>query len=147
MLINQLIMYKKILLVLMLAVSLTACKKNNNKPACGTQNCTEIFAVVSFSFTGADGKPTAIKDVSLINARTGKAVPAPSYAATINTVPGVVIVATDETKSAFSAEGDDVRITATSVATGQTKQVIIKISGGCNCHVDKVSGPETAKFD
>ncbi|MES2267283.1 MAG: hypothetical protein V4520_11005 [Bacteroidota bacterium] len=140
-------MYKKLLLVLMLAISMSACKKNSNKPACGTQNCTEVFTVVSFSFTGADGKPTAIKDVSLINVRTGKAVPATSYAATINTVPGVIIVATDETKSAFSAEGDDVRITATSEATGQTKQVIIKVSGGCNCHVNKASGPESAKFD
>ncbi|MFD0763930.1 hypothetical protein ACFQZI_03655 [Mucilaginibacter lutimaris] len=140
-------MYKKLLLVLVLAISLSACKKNNDKPTCGTQTCTAVFAIIDFSFTDADGKPTAIKDVSLINVRTGKAVPATSYAATINTVPGVIIVATDETKSAFSAEGDDVRITATSEATGQTKQVAIKVSGGCNCHVNKISGPETAKFD
>lgn len=140
-------MSKKLLLVLMLGVSLSACNKNNNKPACGTQNCTAIFAVVSFSFTDANGKPTAIKDISLTNLRTGKAVPATSYAATINTVPGVIIVATDETKNVFSIEGDDVRIMATSEATGKTKQVAIKVSGGCNCHVNKISGPETAKFD
>ncbi|MCO5936087.1 hypothetical protein NAF17_11105 [Mucilaginibacter sp. RB4R14] len=140
-------MYKKLLLVMMLAVSLSACKKNENKSACGTQTCTAVFAVVNFSFTDAAGKPTEIKDVTLINVRTGKAVPATSYAATVNMVPGAIIVATDETKSAFSNEGDDIRITATSVATNKTKQVTIKVSGGCNCHVVKVSGVDTIKFD
>ncbi|MEB0260662.1 MULTISPECIES: hypothetical protein [unclassified Mucilaginibacter] len=140
-------MYKKLFLVLMLAVSLSACKKSENKSACGTQICTAVFAVVNFSFTDAAGKPTEIKDVTLINVRTGKAVPATSYAATVNMVPGAIIVATDETKSAFSTEGDDIRITATSVATGKTKQVTIKVSGGCNCHVAKVSGVDTIKFD
>lgn len=140
-------MYKKLLLVLMLAVPFTACKKNENKPACGTQICTAVFSVVTFSFTDVDGKPTEIKDVSVINVRTGKAVPATSYAATVNMVQGAIIIATDETKSAFSVEGDDIRITATSVSTSKTKQVTIKVSGGCNCHVARVSGAETVKFD
>lgn len=140
-------MYKKLLLVLMLATGLSACKKNENKSACGTQTCTAVFSVVTFSFTDAAGKPIEIKDVTLINVRTGKAVPATSYAATVNMVPGAIIVATDETKSAFSTEGDEIRITATSVATGKTKTAIIKVSGGCNCHVDRVSGAETVKFD
>jgi hypothetical protein len=140
-------MYKKILLVMMLAIGLSACKKNENKSACGTQTCTTEFAVIGFSFTDAAGKPTAIKDVTLINVRTGKAVPGTSYAATADLVPGALIIATDETKSTFSAEGDDIRITATSVATGKTKQLAIKVSGGCNCHVARVSGAETVKFD
>jgi hypothetical protein len=140
-------MYKKLLLLLVLAISFSACKKNNNNNACGIQTCTASFAIINFAFTDANGEPTTIKDVSLINVRTGKAVPPTSYAGTADLVPGAIIVATDETKNSFSAEGDDVRITATSTATSQTKQVVVKVSGGCKCHVEKISGPETVKFD
>ncbi|WP_454801048.1 hypothetical protein [Mucilaginibacter phyllosphaerae] len=140
-------MHKKLFLVLMLAIGLSACKKNKNNIACGTQTCTESFSVITFAFTDADGKPTVIKDVTLINQRTGMAVPATSYAATMDLVPGAIIIATDETKSAFSAQGDDIRVTATSTATGKTKSVTLKVSGGCNCHVERLSGPETVKFD
>jgi hypothetical protein len=88
-------MYKKLLLVLILAIGLFACKKNKNNNACGTQTCTESFSVITFGFTDTDGKPTVIKDVMLINQRTGMAVPATSYAATVDLVPGAIIIATD----------------------------------------------------
>jgi hypothetical protein len=69
------------------------------------------------------------------------------FGANVDFVAGFVLVATDEIKSGFSAEGDDDEITAKSKATGQVKKFIVKFSGSCNCHVSKVSGPETVKFD
>lgn len=141
-------MYKNLFLILVVAISLLACKKNQNKNGCdANQACTASFAIINFAFTDAGGNPTAIKDVSLINVRTGKAVPGTSYAGTADMVPGAIIIATDETKSSFSSEGDDIRITATSTVTGQIKTVVVKVSGGCNCHVNKLAGPNTVKFD
>lgn len=140
-------MYKKLILILIMAVGLSACKKNKNDTACGTQTCTESFSVIMLSFTNANGEPTPIENVSVTNLRTNKPVPSTSYGITMNFVAGVRIIATDETKSAFSAQGDDIRVTATSTATGKTKSVTLKVSGGCNCHVEKLSGPETVKFD
>jgi len=140
-------MHKKLFLVLMLAIGLSACKKNKNNIACGTQTCTASFAVIMLSFTDANGEPTPIENVSVVNLRTNEPVPPTSYGITMNFVPGVRIIATDETKSAFSTQGDDVRVTATSTVTGKTKRVTLKVSGGCNCHVERLSGPETVKFD
>jgi hypothetical protein len=47
----------------------------------------------------------------------------------------------------YSTDGDIIKVSATDPATNQTKSVNMKISGGCNCHVAKISGPDTVKFD
>jgi hypothetical protein len=38
-------------------------------------------------------------------------------------------------------------ISGTHPTTNVTKTVTFKISGGCNCHVEKVSGSSTVVFD
>jgi hypothetical protein len=60
---------------------------------------------------------------------------------------GYYIVATDNNKMDYSTDGDIIKASATDPATNQTKTVNLKISGGCNCHVAKISGPDTVKFD
>jgi hypothetical protein len=70
--------------------------------------------------------------------------PAPPY---VDFIAGSELIASDATKDEYSTDGDDIRITATSASTEQVKTVIIKISGGCNCHVAKLSGPDIVKFD
>ena len=138
-------MFKKLAFLLVLCLSFAACKKN--KGACGTQLCTADYAYFGVSFTDSEGKPTAVKDIELFNVSTGKPLTLPPTPPAIDFAPGFVIVATDDTRKDFSTNGDDIRLTATSSATGQVKQVAFKISGGCNCHVNKISGPETVKFD
>jgi hypothetical protein len=141
-------MYKKLLCVLLLAFSISACKKNNNKPACEIQACTAMFAYLGIVYNNNNGDAAQVKDVTMINLRTGKTITPPLYPPAANFVAGFVLVASDGTKDEYSAEGDDVSITATSVTTGQVKKAIVKVSGGgCNCHVNKISGPETVKFD
>ncbi|MCQ6960873.1 hypothetical protein [Mucilaginibacter aquariorum] len=140
-------MYKKLLCVLLLAFSISACKKNNNKPACELQACTAMFAYLGIVYNNHNGDAAQVKDVTIVNLRTGKTIIPPSYPPAASFVAGFVLIASDGTKDEFSAEGDDVRITATSVTTGQVNTTILKISNGCNCHVTKVSGPETVTFD
>ena len=140
-------MYKKLLCVLLLAFSISACKKNNNKPACELQACTAMFAYLGIVYNNHNGDAAQVKDVTIVNLRTGKTIIPPSYPPAADFVAGFVLIASDGTKDEFSAEGDDVRITATSVTTGQVITTNLKISNGCNCHVTKVSGPETVTFD
>ena len=140
-------MYKKLLCVLLLAFSISACKKNNNKPACELQACTAMFAYLGIVYNNHNGDAAQVKDVTIVNLRTGKTITPPSYPPAASFVAGFVLIASDGTRDEYSAEGDDVRITATSVTTGQVITTILKISNGCNCHVTKVSGPETVTFD
>jgi hypothetical protein len=141
-------MYKKLLLVLVLAISLSACKKNGKKTGCdASQLCTMEAVAIKIAFTDNQGNPTVVEEYSLKNLRTGKPVTRTSMGTYDNVVVGFVWVANDGIKSEFSTEGDDVEVTAKSKATGQVKKVILKISGGCNCHVAKLSGPDTVKFD
>lgn len=83
------------------------------------------------------------KDITAINLRTHLAIiakrnggpPSPTVG------PHLYTIATDNNKSEFSTEGDDVELTVTNVETGVTQTIAFKISGGCNCHINKLSGP------
>jgi hypothetical protein len=141
-------MYKKLLLVLVVAISLSACKKNAKKSGCdANQMCSAQFVSFGVAFTDNEGKPTVVEEYSLKNLRTGKPVTRTSMGVNADVVPGFIWIASDGIKTEFSTEGDDVEITAKSKATGQVKKVIVKVSGGCNCHIAKLSGPDTVKFD
>ncbi|MFA6247648.1 MAG: hypothetical protein WC615_11965 [Mucilaginibacter sp.] len=141
-------MYKKLLLVLVMAISLSACKKSGKKTGCDpNQICTAQFVTIGIAFTDNEGKPTIVEEYSMKNLSTGKPVTRIPTDPIIDYVAGYVLVANDGIKSEFSSSGDDVEITAKSKATGQVKKVIVKVSGGCNCHVAKLSGPDTVKFD
>jgi hypothetical protein len=89
----------------------------------------------------------AVKDVTVINLRTKKPVTPPLYPPATHYTPNTMLIASDGTREEFSSAGDDVEITATNTATGQIKKTVVKISGGCNCHVSRVSGPIKLIFD
>ncbi|OJW15043.1 MAG: hypothetical protein BGO48_12840 [Mucilaginibacter sp. 44-25] len=129
----------------MLVCGLSACKKN--KGGCAAQVCTDEFASVGIVFTNSDGSAVALSDIEVINLRTNKPVQRPPMPPAIDYVPGLVLLANDNTKAEFSSKGDDVRITVKSSQTGKVKSVTLKIAGGCNCHVSKLSGPDTVAFD
>jgi hypothetical protein len=140
-------MRKTILLILLAAISLSACKKNNNHTACGTQACTATYAYLGIIFNDSNGGVANVKDVAVINMRTGKPLKLPPYPPAVDFIYGSILIASDENKDQFSTNGDDIKITATSATTGQVKTAVIKISGGCNCHVEKISGPNKMVFD
>jgi len=139
-------MLKKLLVVLLMACSF-GCHKNQQQSACGTgQVCTALFASVGIQFADKNGNPIAVKNYMVINQRT--------HLALVNSNPpinpygiGYYVVADDNARSQLSTEGDDILVSATDSITNQTKTTILKISGGCNCHVAKLSGVEKIAFD
>ncbi|HTE01336.1 MAG TPA: hypothetical protein VK668_18750 [Mucilaginibacter sp.] len=141
-------MYKKLSLLLLAAIiSFSSCKKGAQKSACGTQVCTAIFATIGVNYKDKNNNPTSVNNFTVINQRTNKQIYA-TLTPGANFVPGYFIIADDGNRNEFSTDGDDIKVTATNPATGQTKITLYKISGGsCNCHIDKVSGPEQVTFD
>lgn len=138
-------MLKRLTLLLLIACCV-ACNRNPQNPGCGMQVCTTIFTSIGIHFTDNAGKSIAIQNFSAVDQRT--------HLNLMRTIPqnellvlGYYIVADDSMLSQLSTEGDDILITATDPATNQTKMVTLKISGGCNCHVTKISGVDTVAFD
>ncbi|SHG42669.1 hypothetical protein SAMN04488522_105466 [Pedobacter caeni] len=115
---------------------------------CEKENiCTTDFRSVGISFTDNKGAPTAVKDYSAILVRTGDTVKS-LLSTGIKPVPGAFIVIDDSYTSKLLEQGDDIKVTGTSVQTNQTKSTVIKVSGGkCACHIRKVSGAEKVAFD
>jgi hypothetical protein len=140
-------MNKKLTLFILFVVTLSACKNNKQSNGCGLQACTASYAYLGIRFTDNSNKPVGVSNFTAVNLRTNKPLSKVTYPPAIDFVAGFVLVATDDNIKDFSTEGDDVKITATEVATNRNKTVIIKISGGCNCHVSKVSGPDMVAFD
>lgn len=136
---------KNFLLFSLLALFIAGCGKNQQpRLGCGTGVCTLEFASVNILFTDNADKPVNVQNFSATNQRTGLKLevnPANSMPGTV----GNYIIANDNTRDQLSDEGDNILVSGT--YNGQTKTAVVKISGGCNCHVRKESGPSTIKFD
>ncbi|SDE49196.1 hypothetical protein SAMN04488024_12515 [Pedobacter soli] len=144
---NQIFMIKKTAWLLLIALSVLSCKKNKTKTDCRDKMCTYEFRSVGFRFMDNKGEGAEVKDFSVINQRTGEKVMANS-SMTSNLVKGAFIIADDGNVRSLSEQGDNLKITGTSVQTNQTKSAVIKVSGGeCACHIAKLSGPDQIAFD
>ena len=138
---------RKITLLLLMGIVLFSCEKNKTTSDCGDKICTEEFASVMLKFVDNKGAGAEVKDFNVINQRTGERVTANSSIST-STIKGVFIIVDDNNKLGLTEEGDDLKITGTSVETKQTKSVVIKVGGGkCACHINKISGPQQIVFD
>lgn len=139
-------MYKLSLLLLICVAVFAGCDKKDASD-CPVIACTEMFASIPFSFTDKDGIGVPVKNYSAVNLRTGESIESPNVAY-LTIMAGTYIVADDSHLRSLSEEGDDISITGTYEATGQTKSAIIKVSGGkCACHIQKISGPDKIIFD
>ena len=139
-------MNKNLPILLLSMVLLSACSKNKpQKPACGSQVCTAIFATVGIHFTDKQGNAIAVENFSVFNLSSNK--PLTPGVPNLDLVKGYYIIASDSDKQDFSTDGDNIRVSATDPVTNQTKTATFKIAGGCNCHVGKLSGPDTLAFD
>lgn len=112
---------------------------------CGPKMCTAEFAGITVKFVDKAGNSVVIKDFKSINNRTGLNV---KYAGS-NAVSVVnqYANATDSDLKDFSETGDEVLVAGTHPTTGQVKTEIFKVSGGCACHIRKLSGPTEIVFD
>ena len=105
------------------------------------------FASVNIQFTDNADKPVNVQNFSAVNQRTGLKLEVTPGNSMPTGALGSYIIANDNTRDQLSNDGDDILISGTNPVTNQTKTAVVKISGGCNCHVKKESGPSTIKFD
>lgn len=139
--------FTKIIAAVLIITGFTACSKKLKTDGCPTgQICTMIFTSLSVNFVDKAGNPVNVKDVKVLNLRTNAAILAQGMGSMVGQG-GKYVYVTDGNKKQLSTEGDDVKITATNAATNKTVTAIIKVSGGCNCHVAKVSGEDTITFE
>lgn len=130
-----------------MAASLLSCKKKKSDSECEPRACTAQFVSLSINYVNNKGAGTDVKDFTVVNQRTGDK-KYPTMSGNITVIRGSYVFADDGNTKSLSEQGDDLKITATSVETNQTKSVIVKVSGGkCACHISKVSGPEQVVFD
>ncbi len=139
--------YINLIVILAAVVLFASCTKTQQKnSACGTQQaCSDIFMTVGIHYTDKAGEPIIVSNFTVFDVTSNKQL-YPGLP-TGNLVVGYYIVASDSNIKDYSTGGDIIKVSATDPATGQTKIVNFKISGGCNCHVGKLSGPETVAFD
>jgi hypothetical protein len=138
--------YINLITILAAAIFFTSCTKTQQKnSACGTQVCSAIFMSVNIHYTNNKGEPIIVSNFTVFDVTSNKQL----YPAlpTGDLVVGSYTVASDSNIKDYSTGGDIIKVSATDPATGQTKTVNFKISGGCNCHVAKLSGPDTVAFD
>jgi hypothetical protein len=138
----------KRILTLLLIVTFAACKKNDHqKSPCSIGICTAVFASINIQYIDKNGAGVVVTNYSVRNMRTGLAIKAGANNDVGAGFPGLKVVANDGNLKEFSSDGDEVQVSATDPATHQAKTVTFKISGGCTCHVGKISGPEVVTFD
>lgn len=138
--------YIDLIIILAAVVLFTSCTKSQQKnTACGTQVCSDIFMSVNIHYVDNKGEPIIVSNFTVFDVTSNKQL----YPAlpTGDLVVGAYTIASDSNIKDYSTSGDIIKVTATDPATGQIKTVNFKISGGCNCHVAKLSGPDTVAFD
>lgn len=139
-------MVKKIVLAVVIAAFLGCHKNGQKQPVCAPQQCTDIFITIGVHFADKDGKAVDVKNYTVVNQRTKERMYV-KLAATYDLIPGFFLIVDDTMRSELSTSGDDVLVSATHPTTNQTKTAMFKLSGGCNCHVQKLSGPDEIVFD
>jgi hypothetical protein len=137
----------KTIACLVVIIGFAACSKKIKSGGCPTgQMCTMQFATLSINFVDKAGKAVTVKNVKVLNLRTNTAILAEGMSSMVHQAGSYVFV-TDANKKQLSTEGDDLRITATNALTNKTVSAILRVSGGCNCHVSKVSGADDIVFE
>ena len=114
-------MLNRLLFALLFITGLFACNKGNLPSGChASQTCTQEFRSLGVTFVDKDESSVTVKDVTVTNLRTKKAVIAknvidPGFS------PNTYYLATDSNKDDFSTDGDEVKVTATSTVSNKTR--------------------------
>jgi len=138
-------MTKHIFVVLLIVCCFGCSKKQTEALNCPAQFCTAVFASVNVQFQDKNGSAVMVKNYSVVNKRTKESL-VPANQQGINDA-GYYTIVNDGSLKKLSTEGDEIVVSAKHPTTGQTKITTYKISGGCNCHVMRISGPQVITFD
>jgi hypothetical protein len=131
---------------LLLILLIIGCGKNRIQPDCVTpSSCSTVFTSVGIHFTDNLGQPISIENFKAVNLRTHVNI-APALAEYGTFAPGHYIIADDGALQNISADGDEIEVSGFDPLTNQTRSAIVKIAGGCACHISKISGPDQIQF-
>jgi uncharacterized lipoprotein NlpE involved in copper resistance len=137
-------MLKKLIILSLAIIFCLGCEKKKQATACGTGTCTATFASITVFFNDKKGLPIEVEAFSATNQRTKESV-TPAKTTTSNF--SEYVITDDSMISKIATAGDDILVTAINPKTGQTRNITYKITGGCNCHVEKIYGLETIPFE
>jgi len=137
-------MTKKIFIALLIVCCLGCTKKQSEILDCPAKPCTMNFVSVTVQFREKNGNVVEVKNYTVVNQRTKESLLSTNTG--INFA-GYYTIVDDSMLRKLSTNGDEVVVTATHPTNGQTKTATYKISGGCNCHVERISGPQVIAFD
>jgi hypothetical protein len=140
-------MFRKLIFLLTAVILFSACTKTRQKnSACGTQVCTAIFATITIKFLDKNGNQIVVNNFTATNQRTNEVLH-DNKILTPGAYPPSYDVADDSDLKKLSVDGDNIIISGTDPATNEVKTGIIKVAGGCICHVTKMSGPDSLVFN
>jgi hypothetical protein len=120
----------------LLCLALLGCAQTNSLGEC---ICTAIFASVSTIVVDSSGTPMVGLSPTVTLLRTGQRVVPQGLAATGDSYP----VFTDLNKTQLASAGDSVQFAVVSAGRAAHGVFFISAPGSCQCHVLKVSGPDT----
>ncbi len=102
--------------------------------------CTEEYRAYSVTVVDGTGNPVSDLTITRTNLRTGKVLQ-PGWLGLL--IPGVYLVADDRMRSAFSSEGDTLRITGGKAGTSIVADFVFAVPEPCRCHVELLAGVDT----
>lgn len=130
----------------MLIAGLFGCTKRQSEVLdCPAQPCTLVFASITVKFLDNSGNAVEVKSYSAFNKRTQKKLVTGNLK--LMNDAGFYTIVDDAMRAQLSTQGDEIVVSGTHPTTGQTKTATYKLSGGCNCHVERISGPQVIAFD
>ncbi|HEK21161.1 hypothetical protein [Mucilaginibacter sp.] len=124
---------------LVMVLMASACSRSTTVGCPANQICTEIFTSVGTRFVDRNGNNVAVTDFKVFNQRTHKKIEPRGVLSGGSGFKNYTIV-TDANRKDLSTGGDDIKVTA--IYGNRKVEAFFKISGGCNCHVERLAGPE-----
>jgi hypothetical protein len=137
---------KSFALLLILGI-FAGCHKNDSaRVACAPMSCTMELRSVIVKFVDKQGAPVVVNNFEAKNTRTKVKL---SYSGPTDAAlnPGYYVVASDSNLKELAEDGDEILVSGRHPNTGQTLSFVVKVAGGCQCHISKISGPEQVQFD
>lgn len=136
-------MKNKLFFLLLITLFSACAEKELPVTTCPLVACTDVFGLITVKMVHQDNSLAIVSGYHILDLRTNtiiKTEALPLSAATYD-------VADDSDLKLFSTAGDTLLVTFNDSIGTPTRTVPFVIAGGCNCHVFKVSGPDTIRVN
>jgi hypothetical protein len=120
-------------------IFLLSCKEQYN---CEEKVCTQVFVSVGVTYKNAANEFVEVEGFKVYNTRTKTYITEDVYTDLIWSK-GRYVIISDASLGKLSEKGDKLIVSAKNPVTNTINETEFVISGGkCNCHVEKINGPD-----